>query len=97
MNTRKTVKHAIGVALVVIFLAGCDLLTPAEPGIVKVTDLTIESVTLNAEFDWAVLEYSANVPAETETVTVSAVCAADAFAYSQMTTPTGRTDRTRSI
>ena len=51
MNTRKTVKHAIGVALVVIFLAGCDLLTPAEPGIVKVTDLTIESVTLNAEFD----------------------------------------------
>ena len=71
MNTRKYVKLTIGVVLAAVFFAGCDLLTPAEREIVKITDLTIEGVTLDPEFDFSVLGYTATVPAETDTVTVS--------------------------
>ena len=71
MNRMKYAKLTVGVVLAALVLAGCDLLTPAEREIVKITDLTIENVTLNPEFDWSVLEYTATVPAETEAVNVS--------------------------
>ncbi len=71
MNTRKYVKLTIAVVLAAVVLGGCDLLTLNEREIVKVTDLTIEGVALDPEFDFSVLEYTANAPAETDTVTVS--------------------------